>query len=213
MTDIDDKRDMRAITLEDLKGRTPDEIRDIIDVTKAHIRELHQSETGELRQLNETEQTALKILIEVHERAEAMYEEHRSISEVLRRTPKAIEFSRLGGEPDDPYADVRRMTNRDALDRALRRLDSRESTTSLSDAAKTQVETIIRRNTDVARRILVTETEDYRNAYMKLMTQPEAGSFLSTEERDAVRAFLEYRAASENTTTAGGFGIPVKLAA
>jgi HK97 family phage major capsid protein len=204
-----EETESRTYTVEDLKGRTPDGIRDIIDVTKAQIRALHQDEAGELRQLNESEQSALKVLLDVHERAEKMYEEHRSIAEVLARRPKAIELSRLGGEPDDPYADVRRMTSREAQDRALRRLDSRESSTMLSDAAKTQVERTVRRNADIARRVLVTETEEYRDAYMKLMTQPDAGHFLSNEERDAVRAFLEYRAMSENTTTAGGFGIPV----
>jgi HK97 family phage major capsid protein len=204
-------REKRSFTLEDLEGRTPDEIRNVIDVTKAQISEIHQTETGELRNLDDTEKSALKILIDVHERAEQMYEEHRAISEVLRRKPKAIELSRLGGEPDDPYADVRRMTAREASDRALRRLDTRESSVQLSDEAKTQVERSIRRNTDIARRLLVTETEDYRNAYMKLMTQPDAAAFLSTEERDAVRAFMEYRAMSENTTTAGGFGIPVLI--
>lgn len=199
----------RSYTLDDLKGRTPAEISDIIDVTKAQIRELHQGENDELRQLNDTEQTALKVLLDVHERAEAMFEEHRQISEVLRRKPKAIEYSRLGGEPDDPYSDVRRLTVREARDRALRRLDSREDASGLSDAAKAQLDKTVRRNTDIARRILVTENEEYRNAYMKLMTQPDAAAFLSTEERDAVRTFLEYRAMSENTTTAGGFGIPV----
>jgi HK97 family phage major capsid protein len=199
----------RSYTLDDLRGRTPAEISDIIDVTKAQIRELHQGENDELRQLNDTEQTALKVLLDVHERAEEMFEEHRKINEVLRRKPKAIEYSRLGGEPEDPYSDVRRLTTREARDRALRRLDSREDASHLSDAAKVQLDRSIRRNTDIARRILVTETEDYRNAYMKLMTQPDAAAFLSVEERDAVRTFLEYRAMAENTTTAGGFGIPV----
>lgn len=199
----------RTFTLEDLEGRTPDELRDMIDVTKAQIRDLHQTETGELRSLSDTEKTAMAILLKVHERAEEMHEEHRKVSDVLRRQPKAIEFSRLGGEPDDPYADVRRMTVKEARDRALRRLDSREDASGLSDAAKAQIDKQVRRNTDIARRILVTETEEYREAYMKLMTQPEAAAFLSTEERDAVRAFIEYRAMSEGTTTAGGFGIPV----
>jgi len=209
----EDKQEQRSYTVEDLKGRTPAEISDIIDVTKAQIRELHQGTNDELRQLDDAEKTALKVLLDVHERAEAMFEEHRSISEVLRRRPKAIEYSRLGGEPDDPYADVRRLTVKEARDRALRRLDSREDASHLSDAAKSQIDKTVRRNTDVARRILVTETEEYRNAYMKLMTQPDAAAFLSHEEREAVRAFIEYRAMAENTTTAGGFGIPVKLAA
>ena len=208
-----DDKEPRSYTMDDLRGRTPEEISDIIDVTKAQIRDLHQGENGELRQLSDTEQSAMKILLDVHERALEMYEEHRNVSDVLRKRPKAIEYSRLGGEPEDPYADVRRLTVKEARDRALRRLDSREDASHLSDAAKVQLDKQIRRNSDTARRILVTETEEYRNAYMKLMTQPDAAAFLSQEEREAVRGFLEYRAMAENTTTAGGFGIPVKLAA
>lgn len=209
MPDTDTDTKGRRYTLEDLRGRTPEEISDIIDVTKAQIRDLHQGENGELRQLTDAEQKGLKILLDVHERALEMFEEHRAIAEVLRKRPKAIEYTRLGGEPDDPYADVRRLTVKEARDRALRRLDSREDTSHLDEDAKHQVEQHIRRNTDIARRILVTETEEYRSAYMKLMTQPDAAAFLSSEEREAVRSFLEYRAMSENTTTAGGFGIPV----
>lgn len=206
---MSEDKEPRSYTIDDLRGRTPEEISDIIDVTKAQIRELHQGENGEIRQLSDTERSAMKILLDVHERALELHEEHRNISDVLRKRPKAIEYSRLGGEPEDPYADVRRLTVKEARDRALRRLDSREDASHLSDAAKVQLDKQIRRNTDTARRVLVTETEEYRNAYMKLMTQPDAAAFLSAEERDAVRGFLEYRAMAENTTTAGGFGIPV----
>lgn len=199
----------RSYTLDDLKGRTPDEIRDMIDVTKAQIRELTYGEAGELRQRTEVEDKALKVLLDVHERAEAMYEEHRSIREVLDRRPKAIQVSRLGGQPDDPYADVRRLTGAEARDRALRRLDDRSSTAHMSAPQKDQVERQIRKDPDVARRILVTETEAYRTAWMKLVTQPDAGLFLDDDEREAVRAYNEYRAMGEVTTTAGGFGIPV----
>lgn len=199
----------RTYTLDDLRGRTPDEVRDIIDVTKAQIRDLTYGENGELRSRTDTEDKALKLLLDVHERAEEMYEEHRAIREVLDRKPKAIEYSRLGGQPDDPYADVRRMTVPEARDRALRALDDRGSTSHLTAEQKGEVERQVRTSTDIARRILVTETEAYRTAWMKLVTNPNAPMLLDSEERDAIRAFEEYRAMSENVTTAGGFGIPV----
>jgi HK97 family phage major capsid protein len=44
---------------------------------------------------------------------------------------------------------------------------------------------------------------------MKLVTHPQGAMFLNEDERQAIRAWEEYRAASEGTTTAGGFGIPV----
>jgi len=208
--DKDDKTE-RRYTLDDLRGRTPEEISDIIDVTKAQIRDLHEGENGELRQLTDTEKSAMKILMDVHERALEMYEEHRAISEVLRKRPKAIEYSRLGGQKDDAYADVRRLTVPEAADRALRVLDNKHNTSHLKADQKDHVERQIRTNTDIARRVLVTENEEYRTAWQKLVTDPQP--FLSNEERDAVLAFNEYRALSEGVTTAGGFGIPVKLAA
>jgi hypothetical protein len=201
----------RRYTLEDLRGRTPEEISDIIDVTKAQIRDLHQGENGELRQLTDAEQKGLKILLDVHERALEMFEEHRAIAEVLRKRPKAIEYTRLGGEPEDPYSDVRRLTVKEARDRALRRLDSREDTTNLTADQKEHVERQIRHDHTVARRILVTENEEYRTAWMKLVTEPHP--ILTPEESRAVQSWNEFRAMADFTTTAGGFGIPVKLAA
>lgn len=202
--------EQRSYTLEDLQGRTPDEIRDVIDVTKAQIRDLMYGNLGELRSRTETENKALAILVAVHKRAEEMYEEHRAIKEVLDRRPKAIEYLRLG-KPDDAFADVRRLSISEARDAALRVLDDRNATRHLEADQRTYVERQVRRDTDIARRILVTETDSYRTAWQKLVTQPQP--LLDEEERRAVQAFNEYRAASEGTTTAGGFGIPVKLAA
>lgn len=206
MGDNDNKTE-RRYTLDDLKGRTSDEVSDIIDITKAQIRELHEGDNGELRQLNDAEKTAMKILLDVHERALEMYEEHRAINEVLRKRPKAIEYSRLGAAPDDHYGDIRRLTESEARDRALRILDNRHNLMHLKEDQKDHVERQVRTNTDIARRVLVTENESYRTAWQKLVTDPHA--ILDNEERTAVLAFNEYRAMSEGVTTAGGFGIPV----
>lgn len=202
----------RSYTLDDLRGRTPDEIRDIIDVVKAQMRDLVYGENGELRTRTKPEDQALEHLIKVHERAEAMYEDHRNVREVLERKPKAIEYSRLGGQRDDPYGDVRRLSIAEARDRALRVLDDRGGwvASAILDAdQRGQVERHVRRDTDIARRVLVTENEEYRTAWMKLVTHPQGAALLSNEERQAVQAYMEYRAMSEGVTTAGGFGIPV----
>lgn len=75
----------------------------------------------------------------------------------------------------------------------------------------------------IARRILVTETPAYKTAFLGALSAAQHGlpAILSAEETDALRAYqmLERtyeraygnyiaRAASENTTTAGGFGVP-----
>jgi HK97 family phage major capsid protein len=197
-------------TLTDLDGRTPDELHQIITQADAHIRELHQDDRGALRSLNDAEKSAMKLLLDVKERGLAMIEDHRAIEEVLKRRPKAVQspMAALRGEVD-PYADVRRMTVKEARDRALRVLDDRDSNMHLEDDQKAQVERHIRTDTHISRRILVTETEDYRNAFMKLSTQPQGHLYLTEDERHAIQAFNEFRAMSENTTTAGGFGIPV----
>jgi len=207
-TGTEERFEKRTFTLEDLRGRTPDEISEIIDVTKAQIQDLHQDPvTAELRQLSDPEKKAMKILLEVHERALEMYEEHRAVNEVLRKRPSAIEYSRLGAQPDDPYGDVRRLSVNEARDRALRRIGDRTTTMHLSDEQKTHVERQIRRDTDIARRILVTENDDYREAWLKLTTRNHP--ILTPEEQRAVQAWEEYRIMAEGTTTAGGFGIPV----
>ena len=116
----------------------------------------------------------------------------------VREHPRTASTTRPG--------DTRRLTNPEARDRALRVLDGRDAS-ELSDAAKTQVEKQIRRDTITARRILVTENEDYRSAWMKMVTDPHP--VLSAEENRAVQAWYEFRAMGDWTTTAGGFGIPV----
>lgn len=205
----EDKTGARSYTLDDLRGRTPDEIRTAIDVTKAQIRDLMYDENGALRSRDETEDKALEVLLAVHQRAEEMYEEHRAIDEVLKRRPKAIEYSRLGAPTDDPYSDVRRLSFGEARDRALRAVGNRMDTGHLDAEQLAHVERQARRNTDIARRILVTENDHYRSGWMKMVTNPHGAALLTNDEREALRAFNEYRAMSEGTTTAGGFGIPV----
>lgn len=64
-------------------------------------------------------------------------------------------------------------------------------------------------NTDgtaIARRMLLTETDAYRSAFMKGITQTAPAW---TE--DEARALNEYRAMSEGVDTAGGFGVPVLI--
>lgn len=193
--------------VDELRGKTADEVLEIIDVTRAKITELHMTPEGELRNLTDAEDKALAHLLKLNERAKKMYEEHRAISDVLRDRPKVIEYSRLGGTTDDAFSDVRRMTGREARDRALRALEARENSSHMSTAQMDEANKQIRTSTDIARRVLVTENEQYREAWLKLVTHPHP--FLDPDEIRAVKAWEEYRAMSENTTTAGGFGIPV----
>jgi HK97 family phage major capsid protein len=198
-------------TLEDLRGKTPEELQQLVKVIDAHLRSLHQTDEGELRQLDQAEQRAFDTAMEIREKAMSMLEEHERISEVLRRRPKAVEsvYKAVKYGLDDLSNSPARMLPAEARDRALRVLDDRTASAHLRADQKDQVEQYIRRDADLARRLVVTETDDYRNAWMKLVTNPGAGNTLSEDERQAMQAWEEYRAMSEGTTSAGGYGIPV----
>lgn len=201
-------------TTDDLRGRTPDELREMVEVLDAHLRALHQEDNGELRHLDPDEQKAFKTGLEIREKAMEMLDEHRRISDIFRRRPESVKrvYANLR-EGLSPGQDVTRLSTSEARDHALRTLDDRSASSHLRPEEKDEVERQVRKNTDIARRVLVTENEHYRNAWLKLVTRPNGVMYLDDEERNAMRAFDEYRVMSEGTTTAGGFGIPVKLAA
>lgn len=208
----DDLKDDRLP--DELRGKTPDELEKFVKALDLGLRSLHQDEdSGELREKSAEEQAAFDYGLQLRDKAMKRLEEHRNITEVFRNRPKTVEramFNVLNGV-DDSSSDVRRLSNSEAREKALRALDDRNNSARLTADQQEQVERQIRRNTDIARRVIVTENEHYREAFMKLVTNPQGYMFLTDEERQAVRAWEEYRAMSEGTTTAGGFGIPVLI--
>jgi len=197
-------------TPEELRGKTPEELAAFVDLLDAHLRSIHQDEnTGELRDKTPAEQTAFAYGLKLRDIAIKRIEEHRAIAEVFRRRPKAVEhvMANIKGDLDDAFGDVRRLLPAEVRDRALRTLDDRNAAAHLRSDQKDEIDRQVRRNPDVARRILVTENDDYRTAWMKLVTDPHP--ILTQDEQRAVLRYNEYRAMSEGTTTAGGFGIPV----
>jgi HK97 family phage major capsid protein len=182
----------------------------MLTVLDAHLRALHQTEEGELRDKTDDEQAAFDTGVEIRDEIVKRIENHNKVSEIFRRRPetvkKAYDSIRLGLDSGE-VASVVRLTNREAREKALRVLGDGRPT--LRDDEATQVDKLIRSSTDIARRVIVTENEAYRDAWHKLVTNPHANYVLSEEERDAVRAWEEYRAMAEGTNSAGGFGIPV----
>lgn len=121
----------------------------------------------------------------------------------------------LGLSPTPSGADpgeVRYLRPTEARDRALRLLEDRESIGHLEDDQLEKVERALRLRTAssdgaaVARRLLVTETDSYRSAFMKGVSQV-APAFTPEE----TRALDEFRAMSIGTDTSGGFGVPVLI--
>jgi HK97 family phage major capsid protein len=106
--------------------------------------------------------------------------------------------------------DVRSMSWQVARDGALRILEDRDASGIMRASQIDHVDREVRkgaRNTDLARRIIVTENEHYRSAFFKMMTRGNV--ILTPDENTAMLRYEEYRAASEGTTTAGGYAIPV----
>lgn len=192
---------------EELRGKTPDELDAFVKVLDAHLRSLHQTDEGELRDKNAEEQTAFDYGLKLRDKAIDRLEEHRKVQEIFRRKPKAVEraLANIKYGMDDA-TEVRRLTNPEVRDRALRILDSREVKADLSTQSLDHVERQIRRDPGLGRRIIVTENDDYRNAWMKLVTQRHPR--LNDDERRAMDAYDEYRAMSLDDAS-GGFGVPV----
>jgi HK97 family phage major capsid protein len=111
-------------------------------------------------------------------------------------------------KPTETALDMRTATRMQIKDAALKVLELDGS--DLAARQGDSVESLIRAqnaNVDgtlIAKRILATETPAYRSAFAKALTSSQPA--WTTEE---ARAISEYRAASEGTDSAGGFGVPV----
>lgn len=197
-------------TPDEVRSKTPDQLHQLVEVLDAHLRSLHQDEdTGELRDLTVDEDKAFRYGLKVREAALKRIEEHRAVSEVFARRPTAVKkvYANLRNGIDASNG-VARMGTGEARDAALRVLDERRSSAHLNADEKDHIERQVRHNSDVARRIVVTENENYRNAWMKMVTQVDGAMLLEDEERQALRAYAEYRAAS-SASASGGYGVPV----
>lgn len=108
--------------------------------------------------------------------------------------------------------DVRSLRPTEARDAAMRVLDAAPD--SLIDSArKAGVAQLIETRTArtegdvIAKRLLITESDNYRSAFIKALANPTSPAFTAEE----ARAVEEYRAMSIGVDTAGGFGIPVLI--
>jgi len=101
-----------------------------------------------------------------------------------------------------------------ARDQALALLETRsaEVDTAIGDRVESLVRQGKSRNFDgdqIVRRMLITDSDAYRSAWMKMVTQ--AQPVLTVEESRAMQAWAEFRAMNITTDTAGGFGVPVLI--
>ena len=111
-------------------------------------------------------------------------------------------------KPTETSLDMRTATRSQIKDAALKvlELDGGDLAARQGD----NVDMLIRSQnnnvdgTSIAKRILATETPAYRSAFAKALTSSQPA--WTSEE---ARAISEFRAASEGTDAAGGFGVPV----
>jgi len=203
------KEDPIPTTMEDLRGKTPQQLVQMVELLDAHCRSLYQEEDGSLRSMSEDEQKAFDSGMAIREKAALMVEEHQRVSEIFKRRPKAVEtvYSSIQFGPAEPGDDVRRLSNREAQDKALHLLDNKRAHSLRSDQ-QDQVAQYFRKDPGLARRAILTENESYQSGWQKAVTQPHP--LYTDDERNALLSFQEYeRAMAESPTSAGGFGIPV----
>ena len=118
--------------------------------------------------------------------------------------------------PVDPVNvdEVSRMSRGSVRDAALRCLDEQPDW-SVSTRNKDHVARLIDTRTKdfdgdhIARRLVLTETPAYRQAFVKAVTR--SSPTFTPDEARAILAFEEFRAMSIGTDSAGGFGVPVLI--
>lgn len=175
---------------------------------------------------------ARKPLVARAQRLEAV----RAAAQDMARTEPGDSTRYLGGtgpavhKKADPFeGDLLRLPAAEVVTRA-RTLIEGEKRVFVSDASRARLDEWVQRSVDdadadpdfgfdggyIARRMLLTERPIYRAAFRKYVAGHDALG-MSAEEQAAISDFQRFerfearRALSENTTTAGGFGIPVMI--
>ena len=78
-------------SMDDLRGRTPDELRQMLQLLDAHLKSLHQTDEGELRDLDDAEQAAFDGGMEIRAAIVDRLDHHAKIAKVFRRRPAAVQ--------------------------------------------------------------------------------------------------------------------------
>jgi HK97 family phage major capsid protein len=220
--------DLESIT--DLRDLSAGELRTFVDLANKRLRELHLDQQGEPRDLTPAEQRRFDGLLELRDAAQERLDAHERAADAFAGRGGQVVHNRFGApltgavEPFD--TDVRSLSADAARDRALRALETRGR--HLGPEQQDQVDALLRSQVTedspscdgsaIARRLLITESEDYRSAFGQyvsamlhgrppVLTGPEAEAFRALQALEAA----ESRAMSEGTPSAGGVGVPVMI--
>lgn len=156
---------------------------------------------------------------------EVVKEEHDKVEAraKLAEEIRANKFAEIKGVPnvitrDDLPENVAKVESRVAVTHALRVLEDSDNAYRLETHQVDYLERQIRDRHDqgdLAKRILVTERDEYKSAWTKLLTRPNGVAFLDDGERRALLRYEEYdRAAPAGqslTSGDGGYAVPVLI--
>lgn len=222
-----DNRGNRVPTLDDVKSRTPDELRALIEQCETALLNMHQDERGALRELTDDEQKAFDAILEVRDAGAKRLKDHDRIARTFadfgqtRSAERAYDGERRSPEfmrqvQSFTGDEVRSLNRGEVRDRSLKVLESREHTSHLSDEVRARFDTLLRTHSDnmdgvvLGRLLLATESEEYRNAYRTYLAYGGVG-YLTREEGLAVRQVNELRTAMSLSDSAGGYAVPVLI--
>lgn len=177
--------------------------------------EANELTTDETRDAGAVEARADEIIARINEikvelpKAEARLAELAADEQRAEAAKKVPQFMR---KPDAPsFAEVRDLNRGEARSAALRLVEAQPDY-MVTDENRARIEKLTSLRTadvdgdKIARRLLITESDAYRSAFVKGVTQ--ASPVFSSDEAAAIN---EFRAASIGTDAAGGFGVPVLI--
>ena len=125
-------------TPDDLRGKTPDELGQFLEVLDAHLRRCTRPKRASSATRGPTSRRRSTRPRAPRQARHGRIEEHNARSpRCSAAAPQTVSrHTRFRTAPGDGTGDVRRLTNAEARDRALRILDDRGATAHLSDAQK-----------------------------------------------------------------------------
>ena len=220
------------------KRRSSADISAEMEVVRTQLIELSEAE-GTDEEIEQNVARSKELLTEIEqletERADALDYEKRvdavrslALTQGARQAGDGASDGRRGPEvmrKVDPFdGDPRRLDKQEVISRAMTVIED-EKYVPITDANKAYLDQLVHRSqeandpeasfdgTYVARRLLLTENPVYRSAFKKYCRFGANAAFNADESR-AIAAYQDFevaRAASEGTTTAGGFGVPVMI--
>jgi HK97 family phage major capsid protein len=188
-----------------------DELRNQIAELRARIVELSEKDD-----ITADENTELDACLEAHEARTAEFDALEAREARINAARERVVERASGVEAPQVMkrtatdVDVSRASRSEIRDAALAILD--RDGKHLASRNGDHVEALLRTRSQItdggqiAKRMVLTESDAYRSAFMKGVTQVSP-AFTSEE----ARALDEFRAMSEGVDTAGGFGIPVLI--